>query len=72
MACGIKTENKYVITGGYDFSSPGLALKTVTRYSRTGDAETLPQLNVARYYHACAYYRTDEGDNVRFISNIIK
>ena len=49
-----------------------MALKTVTSYSRTGDAETLPQLNVGRYNHACGSYLTDEGDNVRFILNISK
>ena len=66
-ACGIKTQDKFVITGGMDKSAPGLALKTVTRYSRTGETENLPQLNVARHNHACGIYLTDEGDNVRFI-----
>ena len=54
-----------MVTGGYDRS--GSALKIVTRYTRTGEAETLPQLNVARYHHACGSYLTDEGDMVRFI-----
>ena len=66
MACGIKTQDKFVITGGRDASSPDKALKTVTSYSRTGQNETLPQLNFGRYWHACGYYRTDEGDIVRF------
>ena len=63
MACGIKTQDKFVITGGWSDSD----LKTVTRYSRIGETETLPQLNVGRYGHACGSYLTDEGDNVRFI-----
>ena len=71
-ACGIKTQDKFVTTGGSDWSSPDRVLKTVTRYSRTGQTETLPQLNVARFYHACGSYLTDEGDNVRFILNISK
>ena len=71
MACGIKTANKYVITGGYQFEGAP-AMRTVTRYSRTGDLEILPHLNVARCNHACASYETDEGDNVRFILNINK
>ena len=70
-ACGINTGDKYVITGGYDRSIPGKALNNVTRYSRTGDTETLPPLKVARYLHACGSYLTDQGDNVRFIVNII-
>ena len=72
MACGIKTQDKFVITGGRDNSLPGQALRTVTRYSRTGETESLPQLNVARLRHACGSYLTDEGVNVsmRFILNI--
>ena len=57
-----------MVTGGYDFDSPGRALKVVTRYSRTGETETLAELNVARYTHACGSYLTDQGDMVRFIS----
>ena len=72
FACGIKTQDKFVITGGHDDFSPVRALKTVTRYSRTGQTETLPQLNVARESHACGSYLTDEGDIVRFILNISK
>ena len=49
-----------------------MGLQTVTRYSRTGQTESLPQLNVGRYYHACGSYLTDEGDNVRFVLNINK
>ena len=51
---------------------PGYARKTVTRYSRTGDSETLPHLNVARWDHACGSYLTDEGDTVRLILIISK
>ena len=59
-----------MVTGGYDISSPGSALKKVTLYSRTGESETLPQLNVARYTHACGSYLSDQGDMVRFISKL--
>ena len=57
----------FVITGGRDEVFNNRALKTVTRY---WNGETLPQLNVARYTHACGSYRTDQGDIVRFIVNI--
>ena len=72
MACGIKTQDKFVITGGYGASSPDDVLKTVTRYSRTGETESLPQLNVGRTSHACGSYLSEEGDMVRFILNISK
>ena len=65
-ACGIKIQDKFVITGGYDRSSTSNALKTVTSYSRTGQTDHLPQLNVGRYKHACGSYLTNAGDNVRF------
>ena len=44
----------------------------MTRYIRTGQAETLPPLNVGRYNHACGSYLTDQGDIVRFSLNISK
>ena len=47
-------------------------MRTVTRYSKTGEAESLPQLNVGRYNHACGSYLTEEGDNVRLVLNISK
>ena len=57
-----------MVTGGNDRSILGRALKKVTRYTRTGETETLSELNVARRYHACGSYLTDQGDMVRFIS----
>ena len=56
-----------MVTGGYEKSTQDVALKTVTKYSKNGENETLPQLNVRRYNHACGSYLTDEGDLVRFI-----
>ena len=57
-----------MVTGGADIYVPGSALKKVTSYTRTGEADLLPELNVARYGHACGSYLTDQGDMVRFIS----
>ena len=57
-----------MVTGGADIYVPDSALKKVTSYTRTGEAETLPELNVARVSHACGSYLTDQGDMVRFIS----
>ena len=59
-----------MVTGGYDYSSPDKALKTVRSYTRTGETETLPQLNVGRYSHACGSYLTEQGDMVRFITKL--
>ena len=52
--------------------TPDNTLNNVTRYNRTGQTETLPQLNVGRYDHACGSYLTDEGKIVRFIFNLTK
>ena len=51
---------------------PGKGLKSVTSYTRTGQTETLPQLGVGRYWHACGSYQTDQGDTVRLVLNIDK
>ena len=61
-----------MITGGMDGSVSGWALRTVTSYTKTGQTETLRQLNIGRYHHACGSYQTDGGDEVRFILNINK
>ena len=67
-ACGIETAGEFVITGGRPWRR--LALKTVTRYSRRGmyqvTTETLPDLIVGRFRHACGSFITEEGENVRF------
>ena len=60
------------MTGGRDTGGKRRALKTVTRYSQDGDAETLPELSDARFWHACGSFITDDGENVRFILNINK
>merc|ERR1719225_2581530 len=68
-ACGIKTQdNKFVITGGLDHSLADDALTRVTRYSRTGETETLADLNVGRFYHACGSYLTDQGEEVLLVT----
>ena len=59
LACGIQTDDThYVITGGPD------SKKKVTRYTRTGDTKTMPELNIGRYYHACEKFVNDEGATV--------
>ena len=52
------------MTGGLEQTAPAMALKTVTRYTKTGEAETLAELNVARYQHACGQFVNDEGVTV--------
>ena len=42
-------------------------MKTVLRYSRTGAAESLAQLRVARYHHACGSYNSDSGHTVLLV-----
>ena len=72
MACGIKTADKIIITGGFDSSVSGSGLRTVTSYTKTGQTETLSQLRVGRFRHACGSYQTDGGDEVRLVLNIDK
>ena len=57
-ACGIQTDDTYVITGGR------YSKKKVTRYTRTGDTKTMPELNIGRYLHACEKFVNDEGATV--------
>ena len=70
--CGIRTQDSFVITGGIDDSTPDWdwGSTTVSRYGSFGQIDRLPMLNVGRLNHACGSYLTDEGDDVRFISNI--
>ena len=58
---------EYIISGGFDLSAPDWALKKVRRLSRTGEAETLPDLNVGRFLHACGQFVNNEGVSVSFI-----
>ena len=44
----------------------------MTSYTKTGQTETLSQLNIGRYQHACGSYQTDGGDEVRLVLNIDK
>ena len=53
---------------GYDWETTS----KVSRYSTTGWTNDLPDLNIARSYHACSFYTTDSGDNVGFTSVLIQ
>ena len=39
-------------------------MKKVTRYTRTGDTKTMPELNIGRHSHACEKFVNDEGATV--------
>ena len=56
QACSIPDSDTVTITGGY--FSPD----KVTRYSRDGQATSLPPLQTDRWSHACGHY-TDENNN---------
>ena len=53
-ACRIQFDDYVVITAGRGFGWPGM--KTVSVYNEDGWVEDLPDLNYARWYHACGYY----------------
>ena len=57
--------DQYVVTGGYDWTlGTNSALAWVTRYTETGELETLPSLNTGRYDHACSSFVNDGGHTV--------
>ena len=67
--CGIDLGESYILTGGLVSTlSRWPPHSKVSRYSTTGWTEDLPDLNIARYSHACSFYTTDSGDNVGFTS----
>ena len=41
-------------------------MKKVTRYTRTGDTKTMPELNHGRYDHACEKFVNDKGTTVSY------
>ena len=59
-ACSINDGSSVVITGGYQND----VLATVTRYSLYGFEEDLPDLNIARKFHACGGFNTESGARV--------
>ena len=69
-SCGIQTDDEFVVTGGYDESSEGWALRRVISYNKTGHSKSLADLSVARYDHACGKFENDEGVTVSFMLNI--
>ena len=67
--CGIDLGESYILTGGRVWTgATWVPHSKVSNYSTTGWTEDLPDLNIARAYHACSFYTTDSGDNVGFTS----
>ena len=52
-ACAIEMTDTVILTGGYSYTSP---LSRVQEYNLQGSVARLPDLNTARYSHACGYY----------------
>lgn len=57
--CGIEEANSLVIAGGYSGSTR--YLRQVTRYSRQGQAQTLPDMIQTRFRAGCASYQAAAG-----------
>ena len=59
---------KYIITGGKKGAihrhNNTLILKSVKKYRINGTTETLPDLNVGRFNHACGKFDNDDGATV--------
>ena len=58
-SCGIDLGSTYVITGG-----KGTGKTQATVYNSQGWSHDLPQLNEARYDHACARFNDENGHTV--------
>jgi len=67
-ACGVEVGDKFVVSGGSDRYARDWALSNVVRYGRQGDVEKLPSLTIRRYYHACASYLNDKGQNILLVT----
>ena len=50
-----------LITGGYDLD----VQRKVSKYTRDGWIEDLPELNSGRYDHGCGHFKNDENIMVR-------
>ena len=56
-ACSIELEDLVVVTGGI---ASGVIRTRVPVYSTSGAGEKLPDMNTARYNHACGHYMKDD------------
>ena len=65
-ACGVDVGEFYYVTGGRSRPVSPATVKTVSKYSKTGWVEDLPDLNEERERHACGKYLDDEGNFVSY------
>ena len=60
-SCGISLVDHVLITGGYVLN----VQRKVSKYTRDGWEEDLPELNSGRYDHGCGHFKNDENILVR-------
>ena len=60
----MEVDDTFIVTGGFDWSEPDMALNSVVRYNSQGESEVLPSLTVRREDHACASYLNGDGKRV--------
>ena len=65
-ACGVDVGEFYYVTGGTSRRISPATVKRVSKYSKTGWVEDLPDLNEERERHACGKYLDDEGNFVSY------
>ena len=58
MACSIELGDTVVVTGGQE--AGGVPGSRVQEYDTAGARDQLPDLNTARYDHACGHYIKDD------------
>ena len=57
-----------MVIGGQSNDGNYTAMKTVTEYSREGEAKELPDLRTARYHLGCSSYMDKDGNQVSFLT----
>ena len=64
FACGVEMGNKFVVTGGMNYSSFYSGVSTVAEFSLSGFVRFLPEMKSGRRSHACSKFVTDSGHTV--------
>ena len=64
-SCGIDLGDFYVTIGGQSLDGNYTGLRMVTKYSKQGQSEDLPQLQTGRYHLGCSSYTDSNGNQVR-------
>jgi len=68
FACGVEMGNKFVVTGGMNYSSFYSGVSTVAEFSLSGFVRFLPEMKSGRRSHACSKFVTDSGHTALMVA----